>query len=314
MESLLASCHEGPVEVSHSGVSFRAQAAPHRYLAYGTRILSEVELWPGERAVIGDDWRDDVRVVARASGRAKPRPSAASPNLAHFEWPGFAEIWVQNGRRIALSIAADADRSEIAAAVSGPALATALGQRGLLVLHGTCVAFGERAVCLLGDSGMGKSTLAAALCARGGALVSDTMTVVDLAQGTPLVRVGPARFKLWPDAASMLGWDPEVLPGAAPGSDKRVCVFRGKMAPPGVTLDRIFLLSANGPVSSAAVTPAAAVVAVLRNHFLSAFLGFEQLKHWLPRCARLVESTTVRTLCRGQSLTDLQDAVRLLCD
>jgi hypothetical protein len=50
---------------------------------------------------------------------------------------------------------------------------------GKLALHGAAVAVGERAVVLLGRSGQGKSTLAAALCRAGASLLADDAVALD---------------------------------------------------------------------------------------------------------------------------------------
>ncbi len=52
-----------------------------------------------------------------------------------------------------------------------------------MIVHGSCVAVGGRAVLILGPSGTGKSTLALALMARGGLLVADDRTILAVEGG-----------------------------------------------------------------------------------------------------------------------------------
>lgn len=52
-----------------------------------------------------------------------------------------------------------------------------------MIVHGSCVAVGGRAVLILGPSGAGKSTLALALMARGGLLVADDRTILAVEGG-----------------------------------------------------------------------------------------------------------------------------------
>lgn len=68
---------------------------------------------------------------------------------------------------------------EVAGAVE-LALIHALALRGSWVVHGCCFEFGGRSVLALGPSYAGKSTLAAAVLAAGGAIVSDDSVVVKL--------------------------------------------------------------------------------------------------------------------------------------
>jgi HPr kinase/phosphorylase len=49
---------------------------------------------------------------------------------------------------------------------------------GAVVLHASCVAFGERGVLIIGPSGAGKSALALQLLAFGARLVADDRTLV----------------------------------------------------------------------------------------------------------------------------------------
>ncbi len=308
-ESLRASYRDGFV-VTLAAERARGRPVGHHYLAYGVPLHSELELWARALPSTAEAGQGEILISCVAALDPAPLTPLGWVQSVRFDWPGLAAILVEHGQRIWVAAAPDADPRELAAAVAGPGLATALGQRALLALHGTCVAFGASAVCLLGESGAGKSTLAAALCAAGGALVSDTMTVVDLERDHPCVRLGPAQLKLWPDAARTFGYDLDALPMAVPGSDKRICPFFGDIAAPSVRLEHLFLLVADGPVRAERVGPAAAVVGLLQNHFLTAYLGDAERAHWLSACARVVESTHVYVLRRGVSLTDLDETVR----
>jgi HPr kinase/phosphorylase len=61
---------------------------------------------------------------------------------------------------------------------------------GGVLLHASCVAFGERAVLILGPAGAGKSSLALQLMALGAMLVADDRTLV-AADGARLVARAP---------------------------------------------------------------------------------------------------------------------------
>jgi hypothetical protein len=85
----------------------------------------------------------------------------------------------------------------------GPALGVLLQQRGLLVLHASAVAIGERVVAFVGESGWGKSTTAAALERRGHTVVADDVCALHLrGSEDPLVFPAIPRLKL--DAAPAL--------------------------------------------------------------------------------------------------------------
>lgn len=85
--------------------------------------------------------------------------------------------------------------------------------RGELALHGAVVAMNGVAIALLGRSGDGKSTLAAALCQAGAALLADDA----IALSKDAV-VEPLETYHWLDAAAQraLGYDSDDIPGKAP--------------------------------------------------------------------------------------------------
>lgn len=87
--------------------------------------------------------------------------------------------------------------------VLGPVLALLLEHAGCFCLHGSAVALGEQAIVFVGPKHYGKSTLATALTAAGGRLISDDIVAVD--PGPPAtVRPGVASVRLWEDAAREL--------------------------------------------------------------------------------------------------------------
>src|SRR5579884_948907 len=95
--------------------------------------------------------------------------------------------------------------------VLSSAISYCLLARGIEPLHGTAVEVGGRALVLLGDSGYGKSTLAAAFTAAGHRLLSDDVLVITRQQKPALgywLHPGIPRLKLLPDSREA------VLPGA----------------------------------------------------------------------------------------------------
>ncbi|WP_413452157.1 hypothetical protein AA0Y32_12250 [Georgenia phoenicis] len=96
---------------------------------------------------------------------------------------------------------------------TGALLALQLYLRGNAVLHASAVERDGTAVAFLGHSGMGKSTLAALMCAAGARVVSDDVVPVG-AGGEPRVPLGATELRLRPGAEA-------VAAGLAPGSYRR---------------------------------------------------------------------------------------------
>ncbi len=115
------------------------------------------------------EWTDTARLIARRDGsgaRLEPMSGASDDNLEK----------IRNGSAVLL----------------------VRHLEGRLALHGAVVAEGDRAVALLGRSGQGKSTLAAAMCGAGATLYSDDAIAIDPAGGKFLVQ--PLERKHWLDA------------------------------------------------------------------------------------------------------------------
>jgi hypothetical protein len=97
----------------------------------------------------------------------------------------------------------DAQVELVRAIVLGPVLALALEASGHFCLHGSAVAFGDRAVGFLAPKHHGKSTLAVALAAAGARFVGDDTLAVR--PGSPaMLRPGIGSVRLWRDAAIAL--------------------------------------------------------------------------------------------------------------
>lgn len=99
----------------------------------------------------------------------------------------------------------------------GPALAALMLQRRHLVLNAGAVSVGGRGLVIAGVSGIGKSTLAAALMKAGHSVVSDDVCVLD-----DHGRIIPSipSVLLWKSALAALGFNAGGLPSIRPGIDK----------------------------------------------------------------------------------------------
>ncbi|MCA9314678.1 MAG: hypothetical protein KDB73_04235 [Planctomycetes bacterium] len=86
--------------------------------------------------------------------------------------------------------------------LAGTVASFLLALRGSTVLHASAVLIGERVLAFVGDSGQGKTTLAAVMCSAGATLVADDVLVVDA--GPPAMCLGGAsELRLREKAASV---------------------------------------------------------------------------------------------------------------
>ena len=290
------------------------------YSAYGLCIHSELRLpeLPAQDSA-------DVDVVIRF-GQVDYGPvesdidGGASRATAEEAWrylAGVGAFLVRRGREIIVDPTPGVDERMLRLSILGPALAILLHQRGRFILHASTIARGGNAFALCGASGWGKSTLAAALHARGCGLVSDDLTAIAVSRDRPMVIPGFPQIKLWPEAVASLGEAPETKPQLHPLFDKRAHrVGRGFSHTP-VPLRRIYMLADGSAPSLETLHPHEAMVE-LTGHWYGARFGDRlrrphgaQNVHFL-RCATLANTVRVLRLRRPRDLQALHDLAALV--
>ena len=197
---------------------------PAFHLAYGLRLQADVPLpgLPIYTEALGQDVRIHIgeKSVFSAAISTSPgdllheRPDRSSPdypNLRVFRLEGGKLIgfFYQDGARFAVSregneIWADwpdgYSLEDGCTYLIGPVLAYALRLRGVTCLHASAIAVDDRAIALMGESGAGKSTTAAAFAQLGFAVLSDDVAVLGESGGHFQVQPGYPRINMWPDS------------------------------------------------------------------------------------------------------------------
>jgi hypothetical protein len=284
------------------------------YVAYGLGIHSSLELpelTPGASP-------PDVVVrpgrIPRPPGAATASdgPLQASADEARLYWPDVGAFLLRQGREVTFDPRPDATSGLIRLYLLGPVLGLLLHQRGLFVLHASAVALDEGVVAFLGHSGHGKSTTAAALHARGGAVVADDAVALDLAApGGPAALPGFPQLKLWPDAVTALGENPEQLPRIHAGEEKRVRVVRAVTTTPR-PLRRLYVLTDADSLELEPLRGHAAVFEVLQHSFVAPALEQLGSSRFLAECTRLAAAVPVRRLRRPRALAGLERLAALV--
>ncbi len=128
----------------------------------------------------------------------------------------------QDGRDIACAPAPGAHEESFQVYLLGQAFSFALVKAGCEPLHATVVERNGEAIALVGESGQGKSTLAASFLATGLRLLTDDLMLLSPGEPPLLAYPGPPRIKLLPDAAErIIGPEASKVP-MNPETDKHV--------------------------------------------------------------------------------------------
>jgi hypothetical protein len=208
---------------------------------------------------------DAAPVALDAVGWTGPNWQLSSDQLL-LHIPGVARISVGNGRRINVEPLGGTPPQQLAAFISGGVvLATLLHQRRCIALCASAVRVDGRAVLFCGASGVGKSTLAAALDRRGHSFLADDVCALGLtADGPPIVSPDRRCLNLWPTAIEALG----LAPGqpVRPGLEKRLVAPAAAVSTP-APLGLVYLLHPLEPSpTAAAVSAVSASDATMRLH------------------------------------------------
>jgi hypothetical protein len=252
-----------------------------------------------------------------------------SRDEACFHYPAAGTFRMSRGREVVVEPAKGADASELRLILLGPALAVLLHQRGLLVLHASAVALttavgvqqacperNRGAVAFMGDKGAGKSTTAAAMHARGHALIADDMVAVDLSGPVPHVWPGFPHLKLWPEAAASTlddGAAVAMLARVHPQVEKRSRPISGEFPRARAPLAAIYVLDDGHCESAEPVAPQEAFMQLVRHSYLAQILQMTQTgaAHF-QQVTQLAKSVPVRTLVRRRDLGGLSALARLI--
>lgn len=137
---------------------------------------------------------------AQIDGSALKRPGfEGEPGRLLIKLPNLMRILISHGNRITVTPFEGCQETDIQAFVLGPAIGAAFLQQGALVMHGAAIQIGECVVVISGDSGWGKSTLAAALMARGHRVLGDEHALIKVENGVPVLQPSVPRLLIGRD-------------------------------------------------------------------------------------------------------------------
>jgi hypothetical protein len=230
----------------------------------------------------------------------------------HYEEVGCYRI--VHGREIIVDLVPDANERTVRLYLLGPALAILLHQRSLLVVHASAVSVDGRVAVFAADKGEGKSTLAAAMHARGHPLVTDDLVPIDLSSPDRLmVHPGFPQLKLMPEAAAQLTDDPEALPRLHPDFEKRAKTATENFPREALPLARIFILETGDEDRIAVIPPQQRFIELVRHSYLAALLGTtgESGDHF-RQVVTLAQRVPVLRLRRRRSLGALAEHAKLV--
>lgn len=208
-----------------------------------------------------------------------------------------------------------ANLGDIAAFLVGSVLGIALHLRKIVTIHASAVKVGDGAVLFCGESGAGKSTMAAALQQRGHKVLSDDLCALEISSSGVTMHSDGRKLKLWDEVIDSFGIDDRKGERVQQGFDK-FFVEAGIDFEAHAPVRAVFeLIKASGGSSPRVVKVAAAEAAALvrRNAyrpFLVEKLNDEAL--YFEAAACLLRCSTVCRLERAHRFDQIGEVIDAL--
>lgn len=294
------------------------------YLLGGITLLSELEL--PELSTIQHEQQTPHPVLLRFGNvpthladavKLDPYHSASATQYL-LCIPGVARYLVTKGSEILVAPDTSALQGDVRAYLLGSVFVVLCQQRGLLPLHASAVRGKSGVMAFVGNSGQGKSTLAAHLGRRGFHVVADDICLVDT-EKPGLAKVTPTApwLKLWRNSLDTLGTQAEGLVKVFSDDDK----YRLPIAVPSQQepIRKLFFLETREQSSESSVTimenisrleALPLLMSLVHHAWLLEATG--QREETFLRCSRILSQATAHRLIRPWGLNHLESTVNLL--
>jgi len=186
-----------------------------RDIERGIRLRSDIELSFAKGIQVGEPDVDLISATETFFGEiscdAVLKPTSygwykyalLDHDQIYLRWDGMFEFLVDgDGRRLWFGSLGTNSLESLQVYLLGRALSFALVKQGFEPLHSTAIVLDGEALAFLGESGYGKSSLAAGFLGDGYRLLTDDLLVLHETGGRLLAYPGPPRIKLFPKVAA----------------------------------------------------------------------------------------------------------------
>ena len=221
-----------------------------------------------------------------------------------FSIPDVASFYVRNGNQISIAPHPKADEDSVRIFLLGPALGILLLQRGLLVLHGNTIKIGPYCMVCVGDSGLGKSTLAAGFIQRGYSILSDDVVPINSSlEAIP----GFPRIKIWQDTADHFSINTQNLKYIRPGIPKYSLPLNTAFHSTPLPVRWIYTLHANDQdkITLETLNGMECFQSIYNNLYNVLFMQRFMTKEHLDICSKLTHKISMTRVTRPTNISSL---------
>ncbi len=291
----------------------------HKYTAYGLNINSALEL-PELISNESDTTDVVIRIDKLESSPFKDSSEyytfTAKKEGMYLFWQEIGTILISEGKEIIIDCIPNCEMSRLRLFILGAAMGTLLHQRGYIVLHASAVSIDGKGVVFTADKGRGKSTMAAALQTRGHGLIADDVVAIDFErENNPIIYPAFPQLKLWSEAVSYLGKNPDDLPLLTSKFDKREYLLKDNFIKQALPVKQIFVLGKGSEITVNDLSPQEVMLYLIRNTYVARFgsllLKSNDPSHFL-KLTKLAKSVSIQRLLRPNSLDLLSEVAQVV--
>lgn len=197
----------------------------------------------------------------------------ATPETICRNWKNVGTFYFRKGEEVIVDPVPDIQAGVLSSFVTGIVTACVLYQRGFLVLHSSAVKINGYTAGFLGESGMGKSTLAAYLqLAMGGNHLTDDALPIVFADEKAFGIPGYPQLKLWSDSIKSLGLNLDALPKVYEAMEKRAYRFTQELSSEPVLLNGLFIIEEGQDLTIERVDFPSSFIEITKNSFMNRYL------------------------------------------
>ncbi|MGB3757359.1 MAG: hypothetical protein WBA07_13445 [Rivularia sp. (in: cyanobacteria)] len=286
------------------------------YFAYGLGIHSNISIPEFIPAQVPCDVR--INVDSKAEIPAEVPSNQHYIKITHeeaiFSNKYVATFVIKNGCEVTAIPVHSVEDSLIRLSIIGTIFAILLYQRGLFVLHGSAVEVDGGAVAFIAPSGWGKSSMTAALHAKGYPLIGDDVVPVSIEGNRMSVFPGFPQLKLYPQVAETLGQDKSKLHLLHPELEKGgFRVTKQEFSQTSLPLKRIYALAKDTTLGIEPIQPQEAVIHLVRNSIPTRWFQPNSTSHFL-QCSDIAKNIPFYSLKRSNDLSTLPTLAQMVVE
>jgi hypothetical protein len=300
-------------------------SSSYQYCVYGVTLQSDIPL-----ALPADGSGELARIELRTAPDSyffdaqRELPPQNDPNSwykfgrlrdhsSYVRWEGVGEFMVSaRGHQITARQFEEADQESFQVYLLGQALSFALVKCGFEPLHATTVVVNGKAVVFLGESGFGKSSLAACFLAADHRMLTDDLLILKKFAGGLWAYPGPPRIKLFPKQARKFLGDASNGVAMNSGTQKLILPLdRTRSSDTPVPLKAIYTLAPprevfrKQPIRFKTLSPRESFLELVKNTFNYRVLDTGRLERQFNETARMVSAMSVRKIFYARVLSQL---------